>query len=67
MPKRPELLGKMFEVRIVSSCKFSMTGELTSESRPVCPAPAPPLLPGQVTPTQLAEVDTPAVSSRALS
>merc|ERR1719397_1637311 len=48
VPKRPELLGKMFEVRIVSSCKFSMTGELTSESRPVCPAPAPPLLPGQV-------------------
>ena len=48
VPKRPELMGKMFSVRIVDSCKFSMTGELLQESAVVRPAPADPLLQGQV-------------------
>lgn len=48
VPKRPELLGKMFSVRIIAACKFSMTGELVEDSAVVRPAPASPLLLGQV-------------------
>ena len=48
VPMRPELMGKMFSVRIVDSCKFSMTGELLQESTVVRPAPADPLRQGQV-------------------
>jgi len=48
VPKRPELLGKMFSVRIVAACKFSMTGELVEDAEVVRPAPASPLLQGQV-------------------
>jgi len=48
VPKRPELMGKMFQVRIIDSCKFSMTGELLEDTSVVRPAPAEPLQAGQV-------------------
>ena len=48
MPKRPELMGKMFRVRIVDSCKFSMTGELLDEASVTRPSPAEALQPGQL-------------------
>ena len=48
VPKRPELMGKMFRVRIVDSCKFSMTGELLDEASVTRPSPAEALQPGQL-------------------
>jgi len=48
VPKRPELMGKMFEVKIVSTCKFSMTGVLVDETSLVRPSPSDPLKPGQL-------------------
>ena len=48
VPKLPQLMGRMFKVRIVDSCKFSMTGELVDESAVVSPALAAPLDQGQV-------------------
>jgi len=48
VPKRPELMGKMFQVKIVDSCKFSMTGELLGDTSVVRPAPAEPLPAGQL-------------------
>lgn len=48
VPKLPELMGKMFQVQIVDSCKFSMTGELLETTKVVRPAPVDPLAQGQV-------------------
>jgi len=48
VPKRPELMGKMFRVKIVDSCKFSMTGELLDEASVTRPSPAEALQPGQL-------------------
>ena len=48
VPKKPDLMGKMFDVRIVAASKFSMMGELLESSQPVRPAPADPLGQGQV-------------------
>jgi len=48
VPKRPELMGKMFQVKIVDTCKFSMTGELIDTTEVIRPAPADPLAQGQV-------------------
>ena len=48
VPKLPHLMGRMFKVRIVDSCKFSMTGELVDETAVVSPALAAPLDQGQV-------------------
>jgi len=48
VPKLPELMGKMFQVRIVNTCRFSMTGELLESTEVVRPAPSDPLAPGQV-------------------
>jgi len=58
VPKRPELMGKMFQVRIVDSCKFSMTGELLEDTSVVRPAPAEPLQAGQVSGAQSVETKT---------
>jgi len=55
VPKRPELMGKMFQVKIVDSCKFSMTGELLEDTSVVRPAPADPLQVGQLSGAQLVE------------
>lgn len=51
VPKRPELMGKMFDVRIVDTCKFSMTGELLEDGSVVRPSLADPLSQGQVSGT----------------
>jgi len=51
VPKRPELMGKMFQVKIVDSCKFSMTGELLEDTSVIRPAPVEPLQLGQVSGT----------------
>ena len=48
VPKREELMGKMFEVEIVSTCKFSMTGQLLDDTAVVRPAPRDPLVQGQL-------------------
>ena len=48
VPKRPELMGKMFRVKIVDSCKFSMTGALLDEASVTRPSPAEALQPGQL-------------------
>merc|ERR1712243_147824 len=48
VPKRPELMGKMFTVKIVDSCKFSMTGEIVDPSSVIRPSLADPLEQGQV-------------------
>jgi len=48
VPKRPELMGKMFQVKIVTSCKFSMTGELVDTTQVVRPSPSDALEKGQV-------------------
>ena len=58
VPKRPELMGKMFQVRIVDSCKFSMTGELLEDTSVVRPAPVEPLQAGQVSGAQIIETKT---------
>jgi len=58
VPKRPELMGKMFQVRIVDSCKFSMTGELLEDTSVVRPAPVEPLQAGQVSGAQILETKT---------
>jgi len=55
VPKRPELMGKMFQVKIVDSCKFSMTGELLEDTSVVRPAPADPLQMGQLSGAQIVE------------
>jgi len=55
VPKRPELMGKMFEVKIVDSCKFSMTGELLEDTSVIRPAPAEPLQAGQLSGAQIME------------
>jgi len=48
VPKRKELMGAMFEVKIIDSCKFSMTGELCEEGSVVRPSLSDPLQPGQL-------------------
>lgn len=48
VPKREELMGKMFEVKIVSTCKFSMTGQLLEDTVVVRPAPRDPLVQGEL-------------------
>jgi len=48
VPKLPYLMGRMFKVKIVDNCKFSMTGELVAETAVVSPALAAPLDHGQV-------------------
>jgi len=48
VPKRPELMGKMFQVKIIDSCKFSMTGQLLDDTLIVRPAPAEPFQAGQL-------------------
>merc|ERR1711915_8390 len=48
VPKRPELMGKMFTVKIVDSCKFSMTGEIVDDKSVIRPSLADALAPGQV-------------------
>merc|ERR1712083_417409 len=48
VPKREELMGKMFQVRIISSCKFSMTGELLDDTKLVRPSLRTALAPGEV-------------------
>ena len=48
VPKRPELMGKMFTVKIVDSCKFSMTGEIVDPASVIRPSLADPLAHGQV-------------------
>jgi len=58
VPKRPELMGKMFEVKIVDSCKFSMTGQLLDDTSVVRPAPADPLQAGQLSGAQVVESKT---------
>jgi len=55
VPKRPELMGKMFQVKIIDSCKFSMTGELLDDTSVVRPAPAEPLQIGQLSGVQVVE------------
>jgi len=41
-------MGKMFQVKIVSSCKFSMTGQLLDHTQVVRPSPSDALEKGQV-------------------
>jgi len=53
VPKREELMGKMFTVKIVDTCKFSMTGEIVEDAPLVRPSPADPLSPGQVSGTSV--------------
>ena len=48
VPKRAELMGKMFDVKITDSCKFSMTGELCEEGSVVRPSLSEPLQAGQL-------------------
>lgn len=48
VPKRSELMGKMFQVKIVDFCKFSMTGEVCDETPVVRPSLAAPLELGQL-------------------
>jgi threonylcarbamoyladenosine tRNA methylthiotransferase CDKAL1 len=48
VPKMPELLGKMFDVRITSTSKFSMVGELLNSTEVIRPSLADPLEKGQV-------------------
>jgi len=48
VPKKEQLMGKMFQVQIVSSCKFSMTGELLEDTPVVRPSPRDHLSPGQL-------------------
>lgn len=55
VPKRPELMGKMFQVKIVDSCKFSMTGQLLEDTSVVRPAPADPLQVGQISGAQIVQ------------
>merc|ERR1719219_1940662 len=48
VPKRPEFMGKMLQVKIVDTCKFSMTGEPLDSTDLVRPSLADPLQQGQV-------------------
>jgi len=48
VPKKPELMGKMFQVKIVDSCKFSMTGELLDDTSVIRPAPVDALKAGEL-------------------
>jgi len=48
VPKLERLMGKMFQVRIISCCKFSMTGELVEDTQVIRPAPRDPLSQGQL-------------------
>ena len=48
VPKDPELMGKIVHVEIVSVCKFSMTGQLLEDKKPLRPTEKTPLLSGQV-------------------
>eukprot|EP00088_Acartia_fossae_P035171 TRINITY_DN3618_c0_g1_i5.p1 TRINITY_DN3618_c0_g1~~TRINITY_DN3618_c0_g1_i5.p1 ORF type:complete len:585 (-),score=112.15 TRINITY_DN3618_c0_g1_i5:157-1911(-) len=48
VPKLPELMGKMFKVRVVSTSKFSMIGELIDDSQVIRPSLADALQLGQV-------------------
>ena len=47
--------GAMFDVRIIDSCKFSMTGALCEEGSVVRPSLSDPLQPGQLSGSGAAE------------
>jgi len=48
VPKLPELMGKMFDVNITSTSKFSMIGELINSSEVIRPSLAEPYQQGEV-------------------
>jgi len=48
VPKLPELMGKMFDVNITSTSKFSMIGELINSSQVIRPSLAEPYQQGEV-------------------
>jgi len=48
VPKLPELMGKMFDVRITSTSKFSMIAELLNSTEVIRPSLADPFQKGQV-------------------
>ena len=58
VPKRSELMGKMFTVKIVDSCKFSMTGEIVDEKSVIRPSLADALAPGKVSGVNLMSSDS---------
>jgi threonylcarbamoyladenosine tRNA methylthiotransferase CDKAL1 len=60
VPKDPELMGKLVEVEVVNTCKFSMTGKVISEKDLKTPALAKALEKGAVS-----GVAKPAVSGAA--
>jgi len=57
VPKLPELMGKMFDVRITSTSKFSMIAELLNSTEVIRPSLADPFQKGQVSgaPVQAAQ------------
>ena len=52
VPKEEKLMGKIFKVRIVSTSKFSMVGELEKSGSVVRPAPRAALSKGEVSGVQ---------------
>ena len=52
VPKEEVLMGKIFKVRIVSTSKFSMVGELVKSGSVVRPAPRAALTKGEVSGVQ---------------
>jgi len=62
VPKNPELMGKMFKVRITSTSKFSMIGELIDESQVFRPSPAEPLEQGQVSGASVEQISSKAAT-----
>lgn len=58
VPKLPELMGKLVQVEIIETCKFSMTGRLCDESAPVRPSLADALPKGQVSGAPIKYKDT---------
>ena len=63
VPKEEKLMGKIFKVRVVSTSKFSMVGELEKFGSVVRPAPRAPLTKGQVSGVREQLQTTPALST----
>ncbi|PSN40217.1 Threonylcarbamoyladenosine tRNA methylthiotransferase [Blattella germanica] len=66
LPKKPELIGKMVTVKIVSTSKHSMVGEPVSEDSLWCPGLTSPLPQGEVSGVQRISEEITSVPSSVL-